>query len=196
MRVSPKRGQTLAQAIAEVDAAGFNAINFLEFTFVPTREHPDHDHADFYKTMLWYYPYLPHFPHRMNAWKRQDGPIGLRDGWGGHRVNFPGLKMAPESLYMRHYLYLSRDYALQKYRGHFTGWDGWRGSLRDEHLELPSETEMRVYTADHLLDPSNPRERHLIEELHSPSPEAGAAGGLRNTLRRLRSGVKRLTAAS
>src|SRR5437660_1135782 len=69
MRVSPKRGQTLAEAIAEVDAAGFNAINFLEFTFVPTRESPNHDHPEFHKTMLWYYPYVRVFPHRLNAWK-------------------------------------------------------------------------------------------------------------------------------
>ncbi|HTU79386.1 MAG TPA: glycosyltransferase family 2 protein, partial [Solirubrobacteraceae bacterium] len=34
IRVSPKRGQSLADAIAEYDAAGFNAINFLEFTFI------------------------------------------------------------------------------------------------------------------------------------------------------------------
>jgi hypothetical protein len=189
MRVSPKRGQTLAEAIAEVDAAGFNAINFLEFTFVPTRESPDHDHPDFYKTMLWYYPYLPVFPHRLNAWKRQDGPVDMGGGWGGHRVSFPGLKMAPQSLYMRHYLYLSPAYALEKYNTHFAGWGGWRGSLKPEHIQLPSEAELRRFTDNDSLDPSNPRERHLIDEFVPPAKKSSRP---RKALRRLRSRVKRL----
>jgi len=199
--VSPKRGQTLAEAIAEVDAAGFNAINFLEFTFVPTRESPNHDHPDFHKTMLWYYPYVRFFPHRLNAWKRQDGPLGLRDR-GGHRVDFPGLKMAPQSLYMRHYMFLSPEYALEKYTIHFAGWGGagWRGGLRPEHIQLPSEQELRRYAGDHLLDPTNPRKLHLIEEL-VPPPTVGsrprtAGSRPRRVLRRLRSRMKRLANAS
>ena len=30
---------------------GYNAVDFLEFTFVPTREHPDHDHPRYQETM-------------------------------------------------------------------------------------------------------------------------------------------------
>jgi hypothetical protein len=193
MRASPKRGQTLAAAIAEIDAAGFNAINFLEFTFVPTRESPNHDHPDFHKTMLWYYPFLPDFPHRMNAWKRQDGPIGLRSNWGGHRVNFPGLKMAPQSLYMRHYLFLSPEHILSKYKAHYPDGRGWRGQLRPEHVQLSSERELRRYVSDHLLDPTNPRERHLIEEFVATPADASRP---RKMLRRMRLRVKRLTTAS
>jgi hypothetical protein len=201
VRVSPKQGQTLAEAIAEYDEAGFNAINFLEFTFVPTRESPDHDHPDFARTMRWYYPYLPTFPHRLNAWKNQDGPVDL--GGAGHRIKFPGLKMAPESLYMRHYMYLSPEHIAEKYVGmprreppgvpqH------WRGQMKEEHIELASESEMRRYEADHLLDPSNPLTKHLIQR-HVPAPdEPGAiapraAGG---ALRRVGRRVKRFAAGS
>jgi glycosyltransferase involved in cell wall biosynthesis len=175
IRVSPRRGQSLAQAIAEVDAAGYNAVNFLEFTFVPTRESPDHDHPRFLETMRWYYPFLPSFPHRLNAWKRQEGPVQLG---GGHKVDFPGIAMAPSSLYMRHYLYLSAEHAREKFiaRGYDPeevehGWFGWRARLEAEHIQLPSESELRHYEADHLLDPSNPRKRHLIEE-HVPERQA------------------------
>jgi glycosyltransferase involved in cell wall biosynthesis len=194
MRVSPKRGQTLAEAIAEVDAAGFNAINFLEFVFVPTRESPNHDHPDFYKTMLWYYPYVRAFPHRLNAWKRQDGPVGLVSaGWGGHRVSFPGLKMAPESLYMRHYLFLSREYAVKKY-SNYSSWGGWRGNLvRPEQVQLSSEKELRRYAGDHLLDPTNPLDRHPIEQSVA---SATVASRPRKMLRRLRRRVSRLANAS
>src|SRR5687767_7564199 len=53
----PRSGRTIAQALAEGDAEGFNAVEFDEFTFVPTREASDHDHADYRRTMRWYYPY-------------------------------------------------------------------------------------------------------------------------------------------
>jgi len=161
-RVSPDRGRSLAQAIAEIDEAGFNAINFLEFTFVPTREAPDHDHPDYLKTMRSYYPVLPRFPNRLNAWKRQDGPVELTYS-GGHTVRFPGLRMAPRSMYARHYLFLSLQYASRKFGPQRyapeeieSGWHRWRARQTPATIELPSERELRTYTADHLLDPSDP----------------------------------------
>jgi glycosyltransferase involved in cell wall biosynthesis len=173
IRVSSQRGQSLAQALAEFDEAGFNAVNFLEFTFVPTREQPDHDHPDFQQTMRSYYPFLPFFPARLNAWKRQDGPVELT--WsGGHKVRFDGLRMAPRSLFMRHYLFLSREHAVEKFVDRrfaedevADGWFGFRSRLRAEMIELPSATELRHHEADHLLDRSEPRRRHLLDDLVS-----------------------------
>jgi glycosyltransferase involved in cell wall biosynthesis len=167
IRVSPKRGQTLAEAISEIDAQGYNAVNFLEFTFIPTLESPDHDHPDFVKTMRHYYPLLPVFPHRLNAWKRQDVRVKL--GPAGHRVDFPDLKMAPESLYMRHYQFLSAEHARQKYVARrFSeaevegGFHGWRARIKPEEIALPSEKELRRYEGDHLLDPSDPLKHELL----------------------------------
>ena len=125
--------------------------------------------------MLWYYPFLPKFPHRLNAWKRQDGPVEL----GTHRVGFPGLKMAPASLYMKHYLYLSREHALEKFVARdysaeevATGLHGWRARIGPEQITLPSEAHLRRFTADHELDPSEPRTTHLLEELvQVPAPQ-------------------------
>lgn len=174
-RVSTKRGQSLADAIAELDAAGFNAVNFLEFTFLPTREAPDHDHRDFQRTMLWYYPFLPWFPHRLNAWKRQESAVDLIS-MAGHQVRFPDLKMAPQSLYMRHYLYLSVEHAREKFVQRLYsaeevegGFHGWRAEVRPEHLQLPSESEFPGrYEGDHLLDPTKPFKRHLLQERVAP----------------------------
>jgi hypothetical protein len=169
-RVASERRCSLAQAITQIDEAGFNAVNFLEFTFVPTREAPDHDHSNYAQTMRSYYPFLPTFPHRLNAWKRQDGPVELSQS-GGHRVHFPGLHMAPSSMYSRHYLFLSVPHAAGKFGpGRYApaeverGWFGWRASVQPEHIQLPSESELRHYGADYLLDPSNPRKRHLLED--------------------------------
>jgi glycosyltransferase involved in cell wall biosynthesis len=52
VRLPPRSACTLAQTFADVGARGYNAVNFLEFTFVPTREAPDHDHPHFWQTML------------------------------------------------------------------------------------------------------------------------------------------------
>jgi glycosyltransferase involved in cell wall biosynthesis len=179
-RVPAEPGRSLSEAIAEVDEAGFNAVNFLEFAFVPTREAPDHDHPDYEQTMRSYYPYLPRFPHRLNAWKRQDGPVELNHS-GGHRVRFPGLRMAPQSMYMRHYLFLSVPHAARKFgpqrydRDEVAfGWHGWRARLTPAMIELPSEHDLRTYEADHLLDPSEPRKQHLAEEW-APQPKGPRA---------------------
>ncbi len=177
IHISPKPRQSLAQALSELDEAGYNAVNFLEFTFVPTRRAPDHDHADFQRTMRSYYAFVPVFPHRLNAFKRQDGPVEL--AWSaGHKVRFDGLKMAPLSLYMRHYLFLSRQHAVEKFklRRPYTdeelaaGWFGFRAKLRSielrpEMIRLPEASELLTYEADHLLDASNPRRTHPLADL-------------------------------
>jgi len=193
-RVSPDQGRSLSQSIAEIDEAGFNAVNFLEFTFVPTREAPDHDHPDYQRTMRSYYPFLPRFPHRLNAWKRQDGAVELVAS-GGHVVSFPGLRMAPRSMYSRHYQFLSADHATRKFSSKSyapeevaSGWHGWRARAGDAPLELPSERDLRTYVADHLLDPSNPSRTHVAELLGASSKHASLP---RRSARWLRRAAKR-----
>ena len=170
IRLPPSSHQTLAQAFQQVEAEGYNAVNFFEYTFIPTKEEPDHDHPDFQKTMRWYYPFLPSYPHRLNAWKRQPGAINLSSS-GGHRVQFQGLRMYPENFVMRHYLYLSIPHAVTKYVNRSfdqnevkTGWHGWRANLASDRIELPSQFELRQYVSDDLLDSSNPRKRHYLAD--------------------------------
>jgi Glycosyl transferase family 2 len=166
-RISRGR-RTLAEEFSLADRRGFNAVNFLEFTFVPTRESADHDHPDFRETMRWYYPFLPDFPHRLSAWKRQAQPVQL--AWsGGHRVRFPGLRMAPQSLAMRHYLCLGPSHLEQKYgRRRYdpeelaAGWHRWRVAQRPERIRFPSKDELRTYVSDQRLDPSSPTTHHLL----------------------------------
>ena len=171
IRLPPRSDRTLAQAFAEVEAQGYNAVNFMEFAFVPTREAPDHDHPRFQQTMRWYYPYQRSFPqwrpHRRNAWKRQAEKVDLA-GRGGHRVRFPGLRLYPEFFKMRHYLFLSVPHALRKWvdRNYDEtevekGWHGWRAGLTPEKFRLPSQKELRHFTSDDELDPSNPETRHI-----------------------------------
>jgi glycosyltransferase involved in cell wall biosynthesis len=169
--VLPARStQSLVQALAEVDAQGYNAVYFHQFVFVPTLEAPDHDHPQYQQTMRWYYPQEEFHPHSLRAWKRQDVPVEL--SWsGGHRVRFPGLRMYPSALRYRHYLFLSIEQAIRKYmQKRFDaaemaeGWHTWRTRFRPEAIRLPSQAELRHYTSDDALDHSAPRKKHVIDD--------------------------------
>ncbi|MEZ5283924.1 MAG: glycosyltransferase family 2 protein [Vicinamibacterales bacterium] len=168
VRLPPRPGQTLASALAEVDAQGFNAVNFMEFTFVPTRQAPDHDHQDFQQTMRWYYPFEPVHPHQLKAWKKQPDTVDLAST-GGHRVGFPGLRIYPESFPMRHYLFLSVPHVVEKYVQRAfdpaevdRGWHRARARLRTPDIALQDEQELRAYAGDAALDPSQPLGVHPL----------------------------------
>ena len=170
IRLPPRSRRTLAEALRAADADGFDCVNFLEFTFVPTEESPDHDHPRYLETMRWYYPFSPFFPHRVNAWKRQPEPVDLVTS-GGHHVKFPGQRLSPESFAMKHYLFLSVPHAIRKYverrfdeREVREGWHGWRAGLSPEAIKLPSRDTLREYLSDDSLDPSNPRTDHVLAE--------------------------------
>ena len=113
-RVPPRSDRSLADALAEVDAAGYNAVNFREYTFLPTVEAPDHDHPRYEQTMRHYYAFASKSPQKLSAWRRQDGGIDLVTN-AGHEVVFPGINPYPEGFVMRHYLFLSREHAIEKY---------------------------------------------------------------------------------
>lgn len=172
VRLPPWPGGTLSEALEAVDGEGFNAVNFAEFTFLPTREDPDHDHGDFARTLLTYYPFAPKFPHQLKAWKATEA---AELAWsGGHEVRFPGLAMYPEPFPMKHYLFLSVPHAIEKYVERRydpdevdSGWHGWRADLSAPEVSLPSRSELRLARAGAELDPSEPRSRHYLDQ-HQP----------------------------
>jgi hypothetical protein len=171
VRLAPPGQGTLAEALAAVDRQGYSAVNFTELTFLPTRESPDHDHPSFRRTLRTYYPFCPSHPHQLKAWKATGARPDLAST-GGHRVEFPGLRMFPRSFPMKHYLFLSLPHAIEKYveRGYdpeevAAGWHGWRARLRADDLRLPSRSELRLWRSDVELDTSAPRRRHYVDEL-------------------------------
>jgi len=179
IRLPPGSDLTLVKALAEVESQGYNAVNFLEFTFLPTQEAPDHDHPDFQQTMRWYYPFLPFFPHQLKAWRRPPVAVDLVSS-GGHQVRFPGLRMYPESFRMRHYLFLSVPHCVRKYvetrydaAAVAAGWHGWRAMLTREMIRLPTKEELRMYLSDDQLDSSHPRTQHYLAEAAATREELG-----------------------
>lgn len=172
LRLPPPGSGTLAEALAAVDREGYNAVNFLELTFVPTREAPDHDHPHFQRTLRTYYPFCPQFPHRLSAWKAAAAPAPDIVSKGGHKIRFPGLRMYPVSFPMKHYLFLSIPHAVEKYvqRQYSTaevarGWHGWRARVETPDLQLPGASDLRITRDDGDLDFSGPRKRHLVDDL-------------------------------
>lgn len=181
MRLAPDGDQNLAQAIGAADAAGYNAINFLEFTFIPTVESPDHAHGNFKATMRWYYPFLPQSLHRVNGWKKQPQPVDLVSR-SGHFVSFPGQFIYPLPFRMCHYQFLSVDHAIQKYaqRRHpaaelAQGKHGWREQLDPASIRLPAESELHELKEVDCLDFSHPRAVHFLDN-RTRNPEIGFEG--------------------
>jgi len=167
IRLPPSGFANLLEAFESIDGQGYNAVNFLEFAFVPTIESPDHDHPDFQKTMRWYYPFVPTFPHRLNAWKKQAGPIDLVSK-AGHRVQFQDLRMYPTSFPMKHYLILSRAQAIRKYGSRefdkdevAKGKHRSRLLMKPETMVFPSQRELQTFASNDMLDASNHRLKHF-----------------------------------
>jgi hypothetical protein len=73
---------------------------------------------------------------------------------------------------MRHYLILSVEHAVEKYilSGGFAddgvdrGWHDWRANLAADLIALPSQSELRRYISDDLLDRSQPARRHVLAD--------------------------------
>ena len=178
LRGSNQPNETLAQAITRIDAEGFNAINFQEFTFVPTHEDAEHHPASFNRTMRWYYPFLPQPLHRLNAWKKQGNEVDLVSD-GGHRVHFAGRKVYHQSLHLRHYLYISRDHFSAKYKNRIhigpeleKNWHGWREKATDAMCYFPPQSAMRPFDPETpwQLDASSPRTQHMLMDDRPPIP--------------------------
>jgi len=170
IRLPWRQDQTLVECFAQATAEGYNALDFTEYTFMPTREEPWHDHPRFLETMLWYHPYQPMTPCRLTAWRNTHQPVEL--AWkGGHVVRFPGIRPHPCRLKMKHYLFLSPEHAVEKYvRRKFLpeelqrGWHGWRADMQFRDIHLPSQRELRFYVSDDDLDPSDPRNTYFVED--------------------------------
>jgi glycosyltransferase involved in cell wall biosynthesis len=169
-RLPTRPGLTLAAALQDVDRGGYNAVNFFEFCFIPTRQSPDHEHVDFQRTMRRYYPFEPRSNNQVRAWKKQDSRVDLASS-AGHRVQFPRMRLYPEAFPMRHYLCLSINHLKRKYGDRIfdkielrRGWHGWRSCIDPDLVTFPDESELRGYTSDDQLNPDEPRRTHIFEE--------------------------------
>jgi hypothetical protein len=172
IHLPPPGHGTLREAFAAAGAAGYDAVEFDEFTFVPTRESPDHDHADFRRTLHSYYPFRPRSPHCVRAFRKQPGTMEI--AWsGGHEVRFDqAARLWPERCRMRHYQFLSAGHAEAKYGRRLfeqhevrrLGWHGWRTAMESAIVPLPASAGLRHSANDEDLDASEPWTRHWLDQ--------------------------------
>jgi glycosyltransferase involved in cell wall biosynthesis len=112
LRESPWPGMSLVEAIAAVDALGYNAIDFQVFNFWPT--HDDFRPGDDLRQAFRYYELgAPHDRPQIKGWKRTRGPVDL-SGTGGHQARFAGRRVFPVRFVLRHYPIRSQAHGERK----------------------------------------------------------------------------------
>jgi hypothetical protein len=156
--------ESLAQAIERVDREGFNAINFDEFTFIPTSEHDHYEGNDYVANMKHYYFFEPCKTRLVRAW-RAAGRVDLASS-GGHFASTEDSRIYPQNFVLRHYIGLSMTYLRQKYSGRkFSpaevserGWHGWRAEFDRWNVRPPELSELN--NVDHGWDTTAPKLEH------------------------------------
>lgn len=108
-RESPWPGSTLAQAIAQVDAWGYNAIDFEVFTFALEEGEAGGSPA----ALRHVRPTAEFDRVQVKCWKRTDAALDLVSS-GGHAATFEGRRVCPIRFLLRHYPLRSRQQAERK----------------------------------------------------------------------------------
>ncbi|MCO6450801.1 MAG: glycosyltransferase [Caldilineales bacterium] len=168
IREAPPPYKSLHQAIVAVDEAGYNAIDFDEFVFVPASDEESYEGRDFVAGMRWYYYFEPGSPdrYRINAWKNQP-EIDLHTH-AGHQVIFPGRRVYPQPFILRHYIFLSRAHAHAKYGSRVFAaderarqWHSDRVKLNGGDFSWPSRAALKHLNGSESFDKSSPWRRHF-----------------------------------
>lgn len=131
---SPTNGQTLIEALSEIDAAGFNCVDFNEFAFVPSVKPLS---ASAYRSSLLTYYYIQHSP-LVRAWKRSAGLTNIEAG--GHSLAGLEIIPCPQRFILRHYLMLSYSQGLDKYRGRKFAQEEIDRGWHDDRIVINSES--------------------------------------------------------
>jgi len=107
-----RQDETLNSALSRLDTAGWNAVNFDEFVFLPVEGDYTPEAAG-YPALKFYYFFEPYAPRLMRAWRKRSGFSIVESG--GHVLGGSDLRLAPEHLALRHYMVLNQAHALTKY---------------------------------------------------------------------------------
>ncbi|MBN1668065.1 MAG: glycosyltransferase family 2 protein [Anaerolineales bacterium] len=193
IREAPRPYQTLLEGIQEIDQAGYNAINFDEFVFIPTDENESYLGRDYVHEMEYYYFFSPRPIHRLNAWKKLPTPVDLTRS-GGHLIRFPGINIAPTHFILRHYPILSAEHASMKYGGRkfpkseiLRGWHADRALFRKRDVRLPQKSELKRVSNDGTWDRSDPWASHPF------LPDRDRVRKITKRRKRVRNFIKRVT---
>lgn len=164
--------ERLIDSISRLDAAGFNAIAFDEFVFLPIEQ--PYEPGSALQPICTYYFYRPsEGPRLMRARKKSAGltmaPAMPDPRAAGHRLFGEGLRLAPERFALRHYLVLDQAHAHRKYVERVfaqvelaAGWHRNRIGYPSRAFTFPPATALRrlSHPASRAFDPSDPKSFH------------------------------------
>ncbi len=168
IREAPRPFLKLRDAFEYVDGKGFNAVNFDEFTFIPSSPDESFVGKDYVALMKYYYHFAPSPLRRVNAWKKND--TAALEKYGGHHIGIENLRLFPQNFILRHYIGLDQNYLIQKYMRRIyskelvekKGWHGRRATIRPEEIVLPPRKILKLYTFDGKWDRSDPWKQHYF----------------------------------
>lgn len=133
---SYRPGERLLDAIRRIDEQGFNVINFDEFVFLPIDFDYEPDILGSQR-MCHYYFFEPFAPRLMRAW-RKDARLSMVDN-GGHILSGSDIRLAPERMVLRHYIFRNQSHAFRKYAERRFGprdlARGWHSNRIDQSIE-------------------------------------------------------------
>ena len=159
-------GEGLREAIARADGAGYNVINFEEFVFLPIDAEFDSGTLDF-QPMVFYYFFEPSPQRLMRAWKRSLALSGQESG--GHRLSGDGIRIFPENMILRHYIFRDQQHAFDKYTTRVfsdsdlvRGWHFNRLNQPRERFKFPAPHELERLSSPNSVEFSrrNPKRAH------------------------------------
>ncbi len=158
---------TLLGGIEAADQAGYNAVNFDEFVFLPTSTQESFEGTDYSEAMKYYYFFAPKPLRRVNAWKNTGQSIDLHSS-AGHEIQFKERRIFPANFILRHYMVLSAAHAIQKYHGKIysprevdvLAWHGSRPFFEPEKLHFTAAEKLKKLRVDGEWDRSEPRLTH------------------------------------
>lgn len=168
IREAPRPYANLIEAIKDADEKGYNAINSDEFVFIPTTDDEEFEGKDYVREMRYYYFFRPNMLHRVNIWKKTGVSIDLAST-GGHCVLFNNRKVYPVNFILRHYIFLSKRHALEKYGKRIyspeelaKGWHKKRAEFNPEKLKFPNKKNLKKISDDRVWDRSEPLAQHFF----------------------------------
>jgi glycosyltransferase involved in cell wall biosynthesis len=167
IREAPPPYMTLREGIMEADKQGYNAINFDEFVFIPTKEDGSFEGRDYLKEMKYYYFFEQRPMTQIKAWKKSAKPVSLATS-GGHRVDFEGRNIFPVNFIMRHYIALSIRHLIEKYSTRVysekevkeRGWHKDRAGFDPLKIALPKKEQLKEISDKGVWDRSDPWNKH------------------------------------
>jgi len=164
-------GERLIDSLSRLDAAGYNAIEFDEFVFLPIDQSFVPGAAP--QPICTYYLFRPDpGPRLMRARKKRAGltmaPAGASAG-SGHWLFGDDLRLAPERFVLRHYIVRDQDHARRKYiERSFAetelarGWHSNRVGYPPEAFDFPPAAALRRLPepSSRSFDLSDPKTTH------------------------------------